>query len=296
MRFTMRFLFAFVFVSACFAQSSANANAWKMVDEQLGRSGSVQPGDVYKVGLPRTDLHVRVGDVEIKPALAVGGWVAFKNNGNGAMVMGDLVLTEDEVAPVTAKLQAAGLEQTAIHNHVLHESPRVMYMHIGGHGSAADLAKGLHDALAVTKLPPATPPKPSELVGLDQKTIEQALGQKGKVNGGVLQFSVPRAEKITDDGMVVPPAMGTATALNFQPTTGGKAATTGDFVLIASEVNPVIRVLNANGIAVTALHSHMLTETPRLFFMHFWANDDGVKLAKALHDALAKTNSGPPNF
>jgi hypothetical protein len=294
MRSTIRFLFTFVFVSAYFAQSSGNANAWKMVDEQLGRSGSVQPGDVYKVGLPRTDLHVRVGDVEIKPALALGGWVAFKDTGHGAMVMGDLVLTEDEVAPVTAKLQAAGLEQTAIHNHVLHESPRVMYMHIGGHGSAADLAKGLHDALAVTKLAPATPPKPSELVGLDQKNIEQALGHKGKVNGGVLQFSVPRVEKITDDGMDVPPAMGTATALNFQPTSDGKAVITGDFVLIASEVNPVIRVLNANGIQVTALHNHMLTESPRLFFMHFWANDDGVKLAKALHDALAKTNSGPP--
>ncbi len=209
------------------------------------------------------------------------------------MVMGDLVLTEDEVAPITAKLQAAGLEQTAIHNHVLHETPRVIYMHVGGHGDAVQLAKGLHDALAVTKLPAGTPAKPSELVGLNQQQIEQAMGRQGKVNGGVLQFSVPRAEKITDEGMEIPPSMGTATALNFQPTGEGKAAITGDFVLLASEVNPVIRVLNANGIAVTALHSHMLTESPRLFFMHFWANADGVKLAKALHDALAKTNSVP---
>jgi hypothetical protein len=292
MRFTLRCLATLLIASACFAQSSSNLSPWKAVDDQLGRPGSAQPGDVYKFSLPRTDLHVRVGDVEIKPALALGGWLAFKNTGHDAMVMGDLVLTEDEVAPITAKLQAAGLEQTAIHNHLLHETPRVVHMHVGGHGDAAQLAKALHDALAVTKLPAAPSAKPSELDGLDQTKIEQALGRQGKVNGGVLQFSVPRAEKITDDGMEIPPSMGTATALNFQPTGEGKAAITGDFVLIASEVNPVIRVLNENGIAVTALHSHMLTESPRLFFMHFWGNDDGVKLAKALHDALQKTNSG----
>ena len=287
----LRCLVMFFFVSTSLAQSPLSADPWKAVEEQLGRPGSVQPGDVYKVGLPRTDLHVRIGDVEIKPALALGGWVAFKNRGHDAMVMGDLVLTEDEVAPVTAKLQSAGLEQTAIHNHVLYENPRVMYMHISGHGNPAELAKALHDALAVTKLPPATQLKPSELVGLDQQKIEQALGQRGRVNGGVLQFSAPRSEKITDDGMEIPPAMGTATALNFQPTRGGKAAVTGDFVLTASEVNPVIRILNDNGIAVTALHSHMLKESPRLFFMHFWANADAVKLAKALHEALGKANS-----
>lgn len=285
----LRIVLALILAGQCLAQ---NPNSWKAIESQLGRSGSIQPGDVYKFGLPRTDLHVRVGDVEIKPALALGGWLAFKQTEHGTMVMGDLVLTEDEVAPVTAKLQAAGLEQTAIHNHVLGETPRVVYMHVGGHGDASQLAKGLHDALAATKLPPATPAKSSDLVGLDQKQIEQALGRQGKVNGGVLQFSVPRAEKITDDGMEVPPSMGTATALNFQPTTGGRAAITGDFVLIASEVNPVIRVLSGNQIAVTALHSHMLNESPRLFFMHFWANADGVKLAKTLHDAIEKTNSG----
>jgi hypothetical protein len=281
-------------VSSCFAQGSPASGDWKVVDDQLGRTGSAQPGGVYRVGLPRTDLHVTAGGTEIKPALALGGWLAFKQADHGAMVMGDLVLTEDEVAPVTAKLQSAGIQQTAIHNHVLHETPRVMYMHVEGHGDAAQLAKSLHDALAVTKLPAATPSKPSELSGLDQNQIEQALGRQGKVHGGVLQVSVPRGEMITEDGMEIPPSMGTATALNFQPTGGGKAAITGDFVLIASEVNPVIRVLTDNGIAVTALHSHMLTESPRLFFMHFWANDDGVKLAKALHDALSKTNGAKP--
>src|SRR3954469_19930095 len=155
MRFTLCCFVSLLLASPCFAQNSSNANPWKAVDEQLGRSGSVQPGDVYRIGLPRTDLHVRVGDVEIKPALALGGWLAFKNTEHGAMVMGDLVLTEDEVAPITAKLQAAGLEQTAIHNHLLHETPRIVYLHVGGHGDASQLAKALHDALAVTKLPDA---------------------------------------------------------------------------------------------------------------------------------------------
>jgi len=288
----MRFTVFLLFISAgiSLAQSSSTPAQWKAVNDGLGRSGSLQPGDVYKVGLPRTDLHVTAGGVDIKPTLALGGWLAFKQTDHGAMVMGDLVLTEDEVGPVTTKLQSAGIQQTAIHNHVLHESPRVMYMHVEGHGELGQLAKSLHDALAVTKLPDVTPSKPSELTGLDQKQIEQALGHQGKVNGGVLQVSVPRGEKVTEEGMEIPPSMGAATALNFQPTSGGKAAITGDFVLTASEVNPVIRVLTDNGIAVTALHSHMLTESPRLFFMHFWANDDAVKLAKALNQALAKTN------
>lgn len=293
MRFASRFFLTLLLVGYCFAQNSQTSDQWKAVADQLGRSGSVQPGDVYKVGLPRTDLHVTVEGVEIKPALALGGWLAFKQTAHGAMVMGDLVMTEDEVAPITTKLQAAGIEQTAIHNHLLHESPRVMYMHVEGHGDAAGLAKALHNALAVTKLPPATPPKPTELTGLNKEEIETALGRKGNVNGGVLQFGFPRAEKIMENGVEIPPSMGTATGINFQPTGGGKAAITGDFVLIASEVNPVIRVLNENGIAITALHSHMLKESPRLFFMHFWANGNGVKLAKALHEALAKVNTAP---
>ncbi len=291
MRFRELFPVLLICAVTCVAQQSPEANRWKSVDDELGRKGTLLPGDVYKVGLPRTDLKVTVGDVTLKPALALGGWVAFKEAGHGAMVMGDLVVTEDEVAPLTAKLQAAGIEQTAIHNHVLHENPRVMYMHIEGHGTAGELAKKLHDALTVTKLPAPTAAKQVPLEGLEQTQIEQALGRKGNVNGGVLQFSVPRSEKISDNGMEVPPAMGTATSINFQPTGGGKAAITGDFVLLASEVNPVISVLTENGIAVTALHSHMLNDEPRLFFMHFWANDDAAKLAKALNHALGQTNS-----
>jgi hypothetical protein len=210
------------------------------------------------------------------------------------MVMGDLVLTEDEVRPVMQKLHAGGVEVTALHNHLLHEVPRVMYMHIHGRGDAAMLARVLHDALAETKTPgvdSGAPPSQQQDIGLDTQQIEEALGHKGKINGGIFQVGVPRAEPISESGMPVPASMGLATGLNFQPTGGGKAAITGDFVLLGKEVNPVMKALEENGISVTALHSHMLEEQPRLFFMHFWANDDAVKLAKGLRAALDKTNS-----
>ena len=274
-------------------QQQAGATDWKPVEQALGKAGSMQPGDVYKVSLPRSDLKVTVGGVELKPALALGSWVAFKKAGDMTTVMGDLVLTEDEVTPVMTKLEEGGVEPTALHNHVLHESPRVMYMHIHAMGDAVKIAKAVHDALALSKTPFAAPAAaaPNQDLGIDTKQIDQIVGQSGKVNGGVYQFSVPRADKIMDNEMEIPPAMGIAQAINFQPTGGGKAAITGDFVLLASEVNPVIKALRDNGIEVTALHSHMLVETPRLFFMHFWANEDALKLARGIRAALDKTNS-----
>ncbi len=272
---------------------NAVANDWKKVEDAMGRPGQGQPGDVIRFGMPRKDLHVVLNGVEIKPGLALGSWVAFKRDSSGTMVMGDLVLTEDEVQPVMAKLQEGGIDESALHNHLMGESPRIMYMHIASHGDAVQMAKAIHDAVALSKTPgpDATPAaQPAEL-GFDQKQVEQILGHNGKVNGGAFQIAVPRSETITDSGMPVPPSMGVATALNFQPTGNGKVAITGDFVLLGSEVNAVIKTLRQNGIAVTALHSHMLTEEPRLFFMHFWANDDAVKLAKGLRAALDRTNS-----
>ncbi len=294
---------AFMLV-ACSAPESRNgksnavqqvgATDWSAVEQALGKTGSVQPGDVYKVSLPRSDLQVTVNGVQLKPALALGSWVAFKKAGDMTMVMGDLVLTEDEVTPVMTRLQAGGVEQTALHNHVLHESPRVMYMHIDATGDAVKIAKAIHDALSLSKTPFAAQAAQAaggdQDLGLDTKQLDQIMGQTGKVNGGVYQFSIPRAEVVSDNRMEVPPSMGLATAINFQPTGGGKAAITGDFVLIASEVNPVIKALRDNGVEVTALHSHMLTESPRLFFMHFWANDDAQKLARGLRAALDKMN------
>ena len=254
---------------------------WTPVVQALGRAGAEQPGGVYKVSFPRSDLAVTADGVAVKPALALGSWVAFKGN----MVMGDLVLLESEVNPVISALQAGGIEQTAIHNHLIGESPHVMYVHIVGHQDASGLARTIHNALALTKTPmgPAPPPSAPEL---ELPALDPIMKYKGKVNGGVWQYAIPRAETITEGGMEIPPAMGTATAINFQPTGGGRAAISGDFVMTAAEVNPVIRALRGGGIAVTALHSHMLGESPRLFFMHFWANDDAKKLATTLRAAL----------
>jgi hypothetical protein len=258
-------------------------SAWKPVEDAMGRPGTMM-GDVLRFGMPRKDLHVMVRGTAIKPGLALGSWAAFKKMGDQAMVMGDLVLTEDEIEPVMRKLQEGGIEK----------QPRVLYMHIESQGDAVKMATAIHDALALSKTPgpdASGTTASNELSGIDQKKIEAELGRSGKVNGGILAFGVPRAETITDEAMVVPPSMGVGTAINFQPTGDGKAAITGDFVLLGKEVNPVMKALREHGIDVTAVHSHMLTEEPRLFFMHFWANDDAGKLAKGLRAALDLTNS-----
>jgi hypothetical protein len=266
------------------------------VGETLGKPGNELPGGIYRIGLPRTDLKVTLDGVQLKPSLALGSWLAFQQMGGNATVMGDLVLTESEVTPVLTKLTAGGIKITALHNHLLRASPATFYMHVLGQGDPVKLAAVLHDALAQSGTPhpegasQATGATPAPQIDLDSTTIDQTLGAKGKVNGGVLQYSVPRADKITEDGMEVPPAMGTAEAINFQPTGGGKAAITGDFVLTAAEIEPVVQALRKNGIEITALHGHMLTEQPRLFFMHFWANDDVRKLASGLRAALDKVS------
>jgi len=266
---------------------------WKRVDQALGKAGSLQPDGAYKFGLPRGDLHLSVSGIAVKPVLALGSWVALKQvSDSEAMLMGDLVLLEGEVGPVLAKLQDGGIEQTALHNHLLHESPRVLYMHIAGRGAPARLASAVHAALALTGTPFAATaaPPPAAPLGIDTAQVGQILGYHGKVNGGVYQVGVPRAETVTVDGVDIPPSMGLATAINFQPIAGARAAITGDFVMLGVEVNPVLRALQASGIAVTALHSHMLGETPRLFFMHYWGSDDALKLARGLRAALDQMN------
>ena len=275
-------------------QQETNSD-WKAVDTALGRTGQDQPDGTHKFAMPRSDLHVTVEGVQVKAGLALGSWLAFRKMGSEAEAMGDLVLTEDEIAPVMQKLVASGIEITALHNHLLHESPQVMYMHIHGHGDAVKLATEIHDVLTATKIPPpsaAAPTTPD--LGFDTKQIDSILGRTGKNNNGIYQVAVPRGEKITDGGTQIPNSMGLATALNFQPTGGGKAAIAGDFVLLGTEVNPVIKALLSGGVAVTAVHSHMLSEEPRLFFMHFWANDDALKLAKTLRSALDQTNAAKP--
>jgi hypothetical protein len=277
--------------SAAFAQEID----WKKVDEAFGRSGAVA-GDVHRYGFPRTDLQVTLDGVTIRPAFALGGWIAFKPAHGGVMAMGDLVLLEGEINPVMAKLIEGGLDITAVHNHLLRASPATFYMHVGGHGDPVKLATAIHDALAASKTPltPPAPPATPPAIDLNTAQLDEIIGAKGNAVGGVYQFGVPRREAINMGGVTLAPAgpLGVAIAINFQPTGNGKAAITGDFVLTEKEVNPVLRTLRQNGIEVTALHSHMLDEQPRLFFMHFWANDDAVKLARGLRAAIDKTGAG----
>jgi hypothetical protein len=290
----MLWLLAALLAASFTSVATAQEVDWQKVDGALGRKAAVS-GDVHRYGFPRTDLDVTLDGVTIKPAFALGGWVAFKPAHGGAMVMGDLVLLETEINPVMLKLIEGGLEITAVHNHLLRASPATYYMHVGGHGDPAKMAAVIHDALAASKTPLTAPAAaaPPPAVDLDTAQLDQIIGAKGQANGGVYQFGVPRRDPVTEGGMQLVPMgpMGVATAINFQPTGGGKAAITGDFVLIGDEVNPVINALRANGIEVTALHSQMLDEQPRLYFMHFWANDDALKLAKGLRAALDKTAS-----
>src|SRR5436190_1714003 len=279
-------------LSGLYCSSAIAQSTWDPVAKALGRAGTEMPRGVYRVGLGRSDLKVMLDGVQVRPALALGSYLAFLKMGSEVMVMGDLVLLHEEVSPVMKKLVDGGIEITALHNHLLRSEPATMYMHFSGHGDPVKLATVLREALAESKTPIAAPAAaPSQPpIELDTASIESTLRAKGTPNAGVLGFNIPRAEKITDAGMEVPVGAGSGIVINFQPTGGGKAAITGDYVLLAQEVNPVLAALRANGIEVTALHSHMLQEEPRLFFMHFWANDDALKLARGLRAALDKVN------
>lgn len=269
--------------------ASAQDAQWDKVGDALGKKGAVMAGGVYRVGLPRTDLNVQLDGITLKAGFALGSWVAFMPMGQGAMVMGDLVLTESEIEPVMKSLLDSGIDVTALHNHLLRASPATFYMHIYGEGDPAALAGKIHTALALSKTPftaaapaPATPPA----IDLDTAAIDKALGAKGNNAGGVYQVGIARAQAVTENGMAMGPPMGASEAINFQPLGGGKAAITGDFMLAANEVEPVLRALRSNGIDATALHSHMLNENPRMYFLHFWAHDDLPKLLTGLSAAL----------
>jgi hypothetical protein len=310
MRWTFRIIVSIFVVSLALAESErlmggvdfelfvtsvhAQEIDWQKVDDAFGRKPAIS-GDVHRYGFPRTDLAVTLDGVSIKPAFALGGWIAFKPMHGEAMVMGDIVLLETEVNAVMLKLIGGGLEITAVHNHLLRASPATFYMHVGGHGDPAKMAAVIRDALGASKTPLASPAaaSPPPALDLDTAQIDSIIGVKGQANGGIYQFGVPRRDPVVEGGMQLVPVgpMGVATAINFQPTGGGKSAITGDFVLIGNEVNPVINALRANGIEVTAVHSHMLDEQPRLYFLHFWANNDALKLAKGLRAALDKTAS-----
>jgi len=267
------------------AQGLTNAK----IDEVLGRTGQ-KAGGVYRVAFPRTDLHVTADGIAIMPGLALGSWAAFAGTDEHASVMGDLVLLPSEVDGVMRKLRSAGFEISGVHNHLDQETPRVMYMHYMGHGNVADLTNSLKSALAESKTPlgPVATSAATGETPVWVQTVNTALGTQGKWAGSVLSFGIPRAEPVMEDEMTLAGAQGVAESITFQGAGSGKVATTGDFVLITEEVNPVISALLDHNIQVTALHSHMLTEQPRLFFMHFWAVGTPESVGQGIKAALDK--------
>lgn len=276
-------LCGYVAVSALSAQPALDTDG---IAKAIGRQGTAQ-GDVYRVAFPRTDLTVTIGDVTIRPGLALGGWIAFRKAGAAAIAHGDLVLLQDEINPVISKLQEGGIEITALHNHLINESPHVMYLHVWGQGNEVELARKIGAAVALTKAPPAGPPQgPAAAPGFDADAIQKTLGRTGTVSNGVLAVSFPRPEKITMMGIELPPSMGMATAMSFQAAGTGRVAATGDFVMTGDQVNPVARALRQHGIAISALHNHMIHGTPELYFMHFWAVDTVEHVAGGLRAAV----------
>jgi Domain of Unknown Function (DUF1259) len=267
---------------------------WKPVADALGRSGKLGNNNTaYRVNLVRNDLQVSTDGVAIKPGLSLGGYAAFVRYDNDeTLLMGDLVITEAELPKVTDALQSHGIAQTALHKHLLEQTPPVWWTHVHGMGDATQLAQGLRAALDATSIGPAAPPPAQQPpVDIDTAGVEQALGRKGTPDGGLLKYSIPRKDAIVEDGHVLPAAsLNLTTVINFQPVGGGRAAINGDFILTDTEVQKVIQALRAANIRIVELHNHGLTEQPRLFYMHYWAVDDAVTLAKGLRPALDATN------
>lgn len=284
-------LVALLLVAVAFNCASAASPSWKPVEDAIGVPGTALAGGIFKITIPRSDLHVTVDGVQLAPAFALTSWLAFRNLGADTMVMGDFVLAESEVAPAMAKLVAGGIAVTALHNHLLRATPPVMYMHVSGMGDATALAHTLHDALATTTTP-LTPPEasPEEIQNIDTAALDGIMGATGQAHSGVYSYSFQRRALIAEDRLEIAPAMGTGIGINFQPIGKGAAAVTGDFVLVATEVAPVMHALMDHKIEVTALHNHMLNESPRSFFMHFWAKGDATSLAQGLRAALDKVD------
>jgi hypothetical protein len=289
---------ALVSLSACGGSATgqdeeAASPDWDAVGEAIGKSGEEMEGDVYRVNMPRSDLSVTSEGVDVKPGLALGSYAAFKSTGdNEALLLGDLVLTEDEYNDVISRLQKGGIEQTAVHKHLLGESPAIWWTHIKGTGDPVEMAETVNAALQLTGTPLSeSGDSGSEDLGFDTDQLDEVIGHTGKTEGGIYKYSIGRAESVTMDGIELNPPMGVATMINFQPTGEGQAAINGDFVMTEEEVNPVVEALRENGIEVVALHNHTLNEEPRLFYMHFWANDDAETLAQGLRAALDETNT-----
>jgi hypothetical protein len=280
------------------AQGETRLNT-EAIDKAMGVAGQVQ-GDVYKISLPRTDLSISIDQVKLKARFALGSWIAFKVSEKATVAHGDLVLIEDEVGQVLQKFEQDGITLTALHNHVIRESPKVMYLHFWAEGDAGQLAMKLRRALSVTKTPFGKPDMVQNIQShsptgeeLPAERIQGVLGQKGTVKDGVLSVTVPHPGTIRMRDVDLPSSMGMATAINVQAGAVGKVAATGDFVLSAKEVSAVASALTRHDIQVTALHNHLVHSSPDLYFMHFWAHDSPDRVAQGLKAGLDAMTGSP---
>ncbi|MCB5906868.1 DUF1259 domain-containing protein [Streptomyces pinistramenti] len=268
---------------------------WEDVANALGRRGNMLRGTIYHTGFPRRDLYVISDGVLVTPGLALGTHVAFVRYADGStMAMGDVVVTEDETQQVCDAWQAHGIEQTALHKHLLAQTPDLWWAHVHAHGDdPVALARGLRAGFDRTGTPPAGPPGRQGSVDLDVAGVEAALDVRGTTEDGLYKCLFVRRETIVDGRLVLPAGLGATCAFNFQPVGGGRVALSGDFAMVAEEVQDVLRLLRRGGIKLVELHNHHLTETPRLFFTHFWAVGDAVELARALRSAVEAANVAP---
>ncbi len=258
-----------------------------LIERLTGAKGTLAAAEgVFKVSVPRTDLDVRVGGVRLRPRQGLTSWAAFQKMGDHAMVMGDLVLLEAQVNPVMSAALDAGLEITALHNLFLGDEPRVMFMHIGGHGTVdapATTVGKVFRSLAERPPPSLRAEIDSTASTLAPGQLEEILGAKGEVNDGVLRFAFGRATKM--DGTAVGNAMGVNTWAAFAGA-DPQAVVDGDFAMEESELQPVLKALRTAGIEIVAIHSHMSGEEPRILFLHYWGIAPAVQLAKGFRTAL----------
>ncbi|WP_327434699.1 MULTISPECIES: DUF1259 domain-containing protein [unclassified Streptomyces] len=267
---------------------------WADVGEALGRPGDMKRF-MYHTGLPRRDLAVFSRGIWIDPALALGTHVSFvRYADHSTLLMGDAVVTERELQHFSDVLQEHGIMQTAIHKHLLAHKPDVWWVHLHAHGhDPVTVARGLRAAFDCTGTPPAEPTTSSPPVDLDTAAIDAAMGVKGVADGEIYKSTYVRRETVADGPVILPPGLGATTSVNFQPLGGGRAALSGDLVMIAKEVQPALVALRRGGVELVEVHHHNLTDEPRLFFVHYWAVGDAVRLAKAIRRAVDTTNVVP---
>lgn len=265
-----------------------------VIESIMGMKGKGSNGE-FKITVPQNDLAVMVDGFKIIPAMGLSTWLAFTPATAGVMLMGDIVVTENDLKPVQAEIIRQGLTSTAIHNHFVRNHPNIMYMHLGGTGSTGAMAQKAKAVLdKVNSLrggDPVNGTASAEAVGntIDTKNLDAIMGYKGEMSKGIYKYTIGRPDvKLTEHGVPVSTFLGFNTWAAWQGT-DDKAAVAGDFTMLEGEVAPVLKALIENGIEVVALHNHMVHEQPRIFFLHYWGVGNAIQLAKGLKAAIDKT-------